>query len=308
VLLAVGLAIWFTGHMVSDIGHDYNNKFLSYLGLAMQLGGGIMSGSALTAIGGAAAVAGSGFMGAVSDGWNGGSAARGFVKGAGFASLGLIGQIPLGNHEPFVLKGTSDVINGGTGIFADRIHNLTYNAKTIKLFGETGMKAMPGVYSVWQSVASTSDDFIGFNGKQVVWYNSEGQVIELYRAVSGFRGYQNPKFASLSNLGPIPEGAYNINLTLDPNRFAQIDASGNLYSNNGIERIPEGFLDSNPWGTFRARLNPLPGTNTYGRTNFYIHNSSKGYTHGCIEIESAFFNKLLDYRKIHSSITLYVNY
>jgi hypothetical protein len=30
-----------------------------------------------------------------------------------------------------------------------------------------------------------------------------------------------------------------------------------------------------------------------GRSGFYIHDSTKGYSHGCIEVEGAFFNHFI---------------
>jgi hypothetical protein len=34
------------------------------------------------------------------------------------------------------------------------------------------------------------------------------------------------------------------------------------------------------------------------RAGFYLHDSTKGYSHGCIEIEVAFFNRLYLYRLV----------
>lgn len=130
----------------------------------------------------------------------------------------------------------------------------------------------------------------------------------MYDAVSGAMRFQNSKYTYLKNKGPIPAGEYTMDLSIDPNRLAKMDKAGNLYSGQGIERIPQGFLDSNPWGNYRVRLNPSSGTITHGRTNFYIHDSHKGFTRGCIETETAFFIKLLEYRKNSSKLTLYVKY
>ena len=152
-------------------------------------------------------------------------------------------------------------------------------------------------------------DFLTFNGKQVAWYKANGNILDVYNGVSGMIGFQNPKYTNLKNKGPIPEGGYSIDLTLDPNRTAKIaDKQGKLVDNYGIEKIPEGHLASNPWGHMRARLMPLKGTNTFGRTGFYFHDSIKGFTHGCIEVDSFFFDRLLEYQKSHSSINLYVTY
>jgi hypothetical protein len=43
-----------------------------------------------------------------------------------------------------------------------------------------------------------------------------------------------------------------------------------------------GPVDSD-WGTLRVKLTPIQG-NMYGRGGFYLHNSQKRYSHGCIEV------------------------
>lgn len=135
-------------------------------------------------------------------------------------------------------------------------------------------------------------------------------------ATSGMEGYQNSQFQNMSDLGPIPGGAYSINLSLDHKRIAKADPnSGELLRGNGIQRIPTKFTTNDgrsweysAWGTMRARLNPSSSTNTYGRHSFYIHDSHKGYSHGCIEVGAGFFPKLINYSLIKPSINVYVQY
>ena len=45
-------------------------------------------------------------------------------------------------------------------------------------------------------------------------------------------------------------------------------------------------MDTN-WGTMRVRLAPTSG-NMFKRDGFYLHNSHKGFSHGCIEVGSTF--------------------
>lgn len=51
------------------------------------------------------------------------------------------------------------------------------------------------------------------------------------------------------------------------------------------------------WGNQRVRLEAVDVPETYGRdkNSFYFHDSSKGFTHGCVEIESEFFNDLREF-------------
>ncbi len=59
------------------------------------------------------------------------------------------------------------------------------------------------------------------------------------------------------------------------------------------------FLDGGGWGNQRIRLEAVDVPETYGRdeNSFYFHDSSKGYSHGCVEIESKFFVDLRNYIK-----------
>jgi hypothetical protein len=168
------------------------------------------------------------------------------------------------------------------------------------------------------------NDWILSTGNQVNWYGGKtgdkSNLISSYKATSGNNEAKftngktlNAQFAKYQNLignGPTPEGKYSINLAPDPNRLAKIDLnSGTLLPNpkGGIEKIPGAtpnpnhqgyeFLPQNVWGENRAKLDPAKGNDLDGRENsFYIHDSDKGYTHGCIEVEPAFFNQLLEYQ------------
>ena len=124
--------------------------------------------------------------------------------------------------------------------------------------------------------------------------------------------------ASQQNLefGPVPEGWYSINLTLNPNRKVGSNMSnGDIYSGEGIQTIPRGiktlggdWASYQNWGTKRARLDPYGNSDKFGRTNLYLHNSFKGFTHGCIESRTGVFDFLMKYRIDHSTIHLQVAY
>lgn len=43
-------------------------------------------------------------------------------------------------------------------------------------------------------------------------------------------------------------------------------------------------------------MKPVGDKNTYGRSGFYLHDSTKGYTHGCIEADTEIFDHLINYR------------
>ncbi len=103
--------------------------------------------------------------------------------------------------------------------------------------------------------------------------------------------------------GPVPAGLYKINLQLNPSRFASLAADGsNLYSNFGVQLIRDHYHlpDSNSvipagWGTWRARLEKVKVNSK--RNNFYLHNSTKGYTHGCVETCDDLYDRFSKYHQ-----------
>lgn len=123
------------------------------------------------------------------------------------------------------------------------------------------------------------------------------------------------KYQNLEDLGPLPEGNYSLDLTLNPNRIAEhYEVSGETKRGFGIQKLPSNYINSkgyyidySNWGNTKARLTMISG-NSYGRDNFYIHNSTKGYSHGCLEVGSGFFPKLIEYAQHYNTIILKVQY
>ncbi|MDD5222996.1 MAG: RHS domain-containing protein [bacterium] len=74
--------------------------------------------------------------------------------------------------------------------------------------------------------------------------------------------------------GPLPRGKYNINANdiSNPGRFGDI-----LRNLTGV------------WGDWRVPINPSPGTETYGRSGFFLHGGRKPGTSGCIDIGGGIF-------------------
>jgi hypothetical protein len=157
----------------------------------------------------------------------------------------------------------------------------------------------------------------------------DGQVLSWngykYKASSGLTdGFladtRYPKYQCVPDKGPIPEGEYKV--LLDDKGMATDDGSGkcNLNSGFGFQTIPRGENAGNcefywaQWGYNRVRLvaadimtrNACPSP----RDGFYLHDSAKGYTHGCIEVEQFFFTTLRAYAKAFKrhSLVLKVKY
>ena len=157
-------------------------------------------------------------------------------------------------------------------------------------------------------VDPTGLDWIEYTGKHLVLYGGElgdrGSVVRYCKASSG--GYDdltgNDYRLSGAQIyrgwGPTPGGKYQIDLRPDPNRIARVQG-GYLVTNKnlGIERIPNYGNAQSLWGTWRARLFPYPSTNYHGRDPvFYIHDSKKGETSGCIETCSRLLQNLIQLR------------
>ncbi|MEE3486294.1 MAG: RHS repeat-associated core domain-containing protein, partial [Bacteroidales bacterium] len=178
------------------------------------------------------------------------------------------------------------------------------------------------------------NDWIRIMEKKVIWYagnygNTDNPIHE-YKASSGLLACEESNNEDLRNTskqyvpnGPTVEGKYQINLKLDPDRMAEPiylpDDGVDLKRGSGIEQIPKEVVSASGediytfpgWGKQRAHLDPISVPDVKGRDemSFYMHDSSKGFTHGCVEIESSFFDDLRDYRNDNNTyIEIMVKY
>ncbi len=199
----------------------------------------------------------------------------------------------------------------------------------------------PYVYCMNNSVNAVDldgRDWLLVTGNAVCWYGGEAgdkrNLIDTYKATSGYRGpdangktwnLQKAKYQNVRNGGPTPEGKYHVNLEPNPERVAKADINtGDLLRdpNGGIERIPDFVENPNKqgygwtyteWGKHRAYLAPdkVTGAKNSERDNYsyYLHDSQKGYTHGCTEVETELFDRLNEYRNSgNTKIDVIVNY
>ena len=168
--------------------------------------------------------------------------------------------------------------------------------------------------------------FLMYNGTKVLWVKDDGALEETFPATSGHFAYQTPNQQCRKNDGPIPEGAYQMQLfenKVIPN-YNTIGDVCNLYSGRGIQQIPaedpkkptiEGGSCQDLWGFNRIKLTAFDAKAknacSGNRSGFYIHDSSKGQTSGCIEIDQKFFVKLRNHmgtKGSQKSMFLIVNY
>ena len=151
-----------------------------------------------------------------------------------------------------------------------------------------------------------------YDGTHLIW---ETQCGISYKATSGFidqfkvsTDFRKPDKQGLPDLGPIPEGKYRMPLALGGDTqllaaspdlvFEKKDAIQNLPTNvhfgHGAQK--QFFSHFFAWGCHRVPLE-RQGDNPTGRKDFYIHDSIKGQTKGCIEVEHRFFVDLIAYAK-----------
>jgi RHS repeat-associated protein len=78
-------------------------------------------------------------------------------------------------------------------------------------------------------------------------------------------------------IGPIPPGDY------------QIDAQNMSDPSLPWDILRTGGGFGADWGDWRIRIDPLPGTNTFGRDGFYLHGGRLPGSAGCIDIGGGIF-------------------
>lgn len=155
-----------------------------------------------------------------------------------------------------------------------------------------------------------------YDGKKLTWYGRG-----TFKASSGMLGYQLSKEQCLPDKGPVPEGNYYIPLIAGGP--ATDDGTGrcNLSPSWQIQTIPRGTIAGacEPywanWGNNRVRFEPADIATKNAclpikRGGFYLHDSTKGYSHGCIEIDGLFFAQLRSFIKTNkkSRLNLKIKY
>lgn len=151
-----------------------------------------------------------------------------------------------------------------------------------------------------------------YNGKKLTW---EGQGV--FKATSGMEDAQFSIFQCTPDKGPIPHGEYYLSLKTTGQAKDNGKDTCNLSPSSGVQTIPRGSTAGAceefwiNWGNNRVRLEPANKTTKNictimgyktNRGGFYLHDSTKGYSHGCIEIESLFFSKLRAFIKTKKKI------
>ncbi|MCL2338476.1 MAG: L,D-transpeptidase [Proteobacteria bacterium] len=145
------------------------------------------------------------------------------------------------------------VIANITGVMND-----LYRGKTFHFSLDKGQRITVWSYS----------QYVVFNGDVFVICNNNKAMQIVYPVYSGRLDCQDGMFQASQEIGPTPNGVYVVRYG-DIDRVA--DRGGSLAS----------------WGRFRIPLIPADETQTYGRTNMYLHGTNdpkKEQSSGCISL------------------------
>ena len=185
-------------------------------------------------------------------------------------------------------------------------------------------------------------DWILATGSRVYWYAGEygdmSKLLHQYKSTSGFKGtvqsdvlgetkmnLQNESYQWVPGGGPTVAGEYELKLGTELEKKAKVKNHDLERANVGIESLKdlpgltkeenESLLSA--WGEHRVRMHPVNvkhpqskyGVDKRDLESFYFHDSKKGYTSGCHEVESRFFDDLKKYIKSgNTTIKVMVSY
>ncbi len=238
----------------------------------------------------------------------------------------FVNEQSTGYNERFTFTGKERDAETGYYYHGARFNSSDIGWLSVDPMSDKYPSLTPYNYCAWNPIKlvdKDGEDWILSTGNKVYWYagnyGDKSDLLHTFNASSGNRNatvintrtgekskmnLQKSKYQYVKNGGPTVEGKYRINLLPDPSRVAK-ESQGILERNKegGIEQIPEGYTQA--WGNERVRLQPLSvkqpvdenGVNRNRDINsFYFHDSKKGGTSGCTEVESDFFTVLKEYR------------
>lgn len=181
-------------------------------------------------------------------------------------------------------------------------------AKGGEYYPEEVLDATKVLSPIIENSTSAKIKWVEYDGQNIrlydgVFNNKAGStLIKSYKATSGLLGHQVASEQDNSDSGPVPEGEYKIDLSLDFLRKAGTLSMSTceIASGKGIQILPwninRGGTCAFPgWGQWRARIEKVKVSSS--RDNFYLHDSYKGYSHGCIETDTELYYDLYNIRK-----------
>lgn len=145
------------------------------------------------------------------------------------------------------------------------------------------------------------DDFsLEFDGSKLRLMRGDKEI-KSWNGVSGQNGYQSPIYQDKKDVGPLPEGYYDV----QQNDYREMDALDVLLGEVGMGKFPGSFSS---WGTKRISLTPSSGNEMYGRGGFTIHGGSVPGSRGCIDLTNENEDFMKTFRGLGKDLRLKVKY
>ena len=143
--------------------------------------------------------------------------------------------------------------------------------------------------------------FMTYDGTSISGYRQFGKRYtkdNTWSAASGAIDAQNSMNTNMRDLGPVPDAKSGYRIDISPEISTAEEVLGTegnnvLLRGTGIQYIPPGYTQ---WGSMRVRLqiiNPSEGSLFRDNDSYYLHDSKKGYSHGCVEVDSGVFKWLM---------------
>ena len=139
-----------------------------------------------------------------------------------------------------------------------------------------------------------------FDGSKLRLMIGDNEVLN-WDGVSGEPGYWDPRFQSLKNKGPIPEGYYNVK----QDNYVPMSTLDSIIGLAGRGKFPGGTYS---WGNSKISLEPRANTNMFSRGGFNIHGGKKKGSKGCIDLTDQNDNFMKVFLTIGEDLPLEVKY
>jgi hypothetical protein len=160
--------------------------------------------------------------------------------------------------------------------------------------------------SFTENKSPSANSSLLFDGDSLIWM-SDNSEIKRWDATSGVNLLNaepnqwldvikkpfitTQELQKLPNFGPTPEGQYYVG-KLQTSKLEKTNPFMDFV--NLVFKSGQSNHDWNKntastrisWGYYRAPIIPKSGTDTYGRSNFYVHGGALPASHGCIDLTS----------------------
>ena len=146
-----------------------------------------------------------------------------------------------------------------------------------------------------------TDDFnLNFDGGKLRLMRGNKEL-KSWDGVAGRKGYQASEYQNLKDIGPLPEGEYDV---LQKN-YQEMDILNALLGEVGRGTFPGGITS---WGGKRIVLVPDSKNKMYERGDFTIHGGAYPDSRGCIDLTNQNEDFMRTFRSLGKNLRLKVQY